>query len=117
MYTRDWDKALFCSAKNFLRSEAEFYLKSDAITHGLRTPNEGINRRYLKNWADVVDRICFGRTFGNSKFGSGSAVKVISTLGVRSPCHYTCKKSLDCHSFYKMKDQPMTMVKILRVET
>ena len=30
--------------------------------HGLRTPSEGINQRYLKNWADVVDNICFGRT-------------------------------------------------------
>ena len=38
--------------------------------HGLRTPNEGINQRYnLKNWADVTDKICFGRT---EKFGSGS---------------------------------------------
>ena len=27
--------------------------------HGLRTPNEGIN---LKIWADVADKICFGRT-------------------------------------------------------
>ena len=30
--------------------------------HGLRTRNEGINQRYLKNWADVADKICFGRT-------------------------------------------------------
>ena len=30
--------------------------------HGLRTPNEGINQRYLKSWADVADKICFGRT-------------------------------------------------------
>ena len=30
--------------------------------HGLRTPDEGINQRYLKNWADVADKICFGRT-------------------------------------------------------
>ena len=29
--------------------------------HGLRTTNEGINQRYLKNWADVADKICFGR--------------------------------------------------------
>ena len=29
-------------------------------THGLRTPNEGINQRYLKNCADVADKICFG---------------------------------------------------------
>ena len=28
--------------------------------HGLRTPNEGINRRNLKIWADVADEICFG---------------------------------------------------------
>ena len=25
------------------------------VEHGLRTPNEGINQRYLKNWADVAD--------------------------------------------------------------
>ena len=23
--------------------------------HGLRTPNEGINQKYLKTWADVAD--------------------------------------------------------------
>ena len=44
----------------------------DMITHkkyhGLRTPNEGINQRYLENWADVADKICFGRT---QKFGIG----------------------------------------------
>ena len=34
----------------------------DYMTHGLQTPNEGINPRYLKNWADVADKICFGRT-------------------------------------------------------
>ena len=36
--------------------------KLKLIIHGLRTPNEGINQRYLKNWADVADKICFGRT-------------------------------------------------------
>ena len=30
--------------------------------HGQRTPNEGINQRYLKNWAGVADEISFGRT-------------------------------------------------------
>ena len=30
--------------------------------HGLRTPNEAINQRNLKIWADVADKICFGRT-------------------------------------------------------
>ena len=29
---------------------------------GLRTPNEGINHRYLKNWADVADKICCRHT-------------------------------------------------------
>ena len=28
----------------------------------LRTPNEGINQRYLKNWADVADKICCRHT-------------------------------------------------------
>ena len=30
--------------------------------HGLRTHNEGINQRYLKNWADVADKICCRHT-------------------------------------------------------
>ena len=34
----------------------------DSLGHGLRTPNEGINQRNLKIWADVADKICFGRT-------------------------------------------------------
>ena len=36
--------------------------KPNAVTHRLPTPNEGITKRYLKNWADVADKICFGRT-------------------------------------------------------
>ena len=36
--------------------------------HGLRTPNEGINQLNLKIWANVADKICFGRTI---KFGIG----------------------------------------------
>ena len=30
--------------------------------HGLRTTNEDINQRYLKNWANAAEKICFGRT-------------------------------------------------------
>ena len=30
--------------------------------HGLRRPNEGINQRYLKKWADVADKICCRHT-------------------------------------------------------
>ena len=44
------------------------------LCHGLRTPNEGINLRYLKNWAEVADEICFGRT---QKFGSGSEFSAV----------------------------------------
>ena len=36
------------------------------LGHGLQTPNEGINQRNLKVWADVADKICFGCTY---KFG------------------------------------------------
>ena len=37
-------------------------LPHDPRIHGLRTPNEGINQRYLKNWADVADKICCRHT-------------------------------------------------------
>ena len=30
--------------------------------HGLRTPNDSINQRYLKNWADSADKICCRHT-------------------------------------------------------
>ena len=36
--------------------------KCYAKKHGLRTPNEDINQEFLKNWADVADKICFGCT-------------------------------------------------------
>ena len=32
------------------------------LRHGLWTPNEGMNQRNLIFWADVADKICFGRT-------------------------------------------------------
>ena len=35
---------------------------SELPSHGLRTPNEGINQRNPKIWADVADKIWFGRT-------------------------------------------------------
>ena len=33
-----------------------FQLPANPSAHGLRTPNEGRNQRYLKNWADVADK-------------------------------------------------------------
>ena len=45
-----------------------------SLDHGLRTPNEGINQRYLKNWADVADKICCRHT---KKVGSGSEFSAV----------------------------------------
>ena len=42
---------------HFLKKSVYF----NRFSHGLLTPNEGINERYL-NWADVADKICFGHT-------------------------------------------------------
>ena len=42
--------------------------------HRLWTPNEGIDQRNLKIWADVADKICFGRT---RRFGSGSGFSAV----------------------------------------
>ena len=41
---------------------AYMFLGYSYLDHGLLTPNEGINQRYLKKWANVADKICFGRT-------------------------------------------------------
>ena len=48
--------------------------RSKSTRHGLLTPNEGISERNLKIWADVADKICFGRT---KKFGSGSGFSAV----------------------------------------
>jgi hypothetical protein len=71
----------------FFSKKKNFFLLH---SHGLRIPNEGINQRYLKNWADVVDKICFG--LGYLKIWDwdwifGRAVTIFS-LGVRSPCSF-----------------------------
>ena len=29
----------------------------------LRTPNQDVNQRYLKNWADEADKTCLGRMY------------------------------------------------------
>ena len=56
----------------YLRPRSDTKCKHITITHGsnhgLRTPNERINQRNLKFWADVADKMCFGRTY---KFGIG----------------------------------------------
>ena len=42
----------------------QLFLEYVDTHHGLRTPNEGINQRYLKNWADVADKICVPTNLG-----------------------------------------------------
>jgi hypothetical protein len=61
--------------------------------HGLRTPNEGINQRNLKNWADVADKIMLRPylKIWDWDLIFGRAVKAISSLGVRSPCYKLSK--------------------------
>ena len=64
----------FFSMKNKFRKfrliyfENRYHAKFDCQYHGLRTPNEGINQRYLEILVDAADKICFGRT---EEFGIG----------------------------------------------
>ena len=63
MYVLYWNFLLICGIEikiNRRKSQSQFgFLKylnhcvsnMHGNTHGLRTPNEGINQRYLKNWA------------------------------------------------------------------
>ena len=55
-------KIIFNILYMYVDFQPKIFLFLDTPCHGLRTPNEGINRKYLKNWADVADRICFGHT-------------------------------------------------------
>ena len=71
--------------KAFLASHC---LNNNELSHGLRTPNEGINQRNLKFWADVADEIWLRQhlKIWDWDLIFGRAVKTISSLGVRSPC-------------------------------
>ena len=55
------DLSLFCIMAPSANGQGRFNL-DDTDSHGLQTPNEGINQRNLKFWVDVTDKICFGRT-------------------------------------------------------
>ena len=71
--------------------------------HGLRTPYEALNQRNLKNWVNVADQICFGRTY---KFGFGIEFlavqwKDISSLGFNSRCLTLFQLGRD--NFYHLK--------------
>ena len=51
---------LFSADATIFKKKITFFF--DLQNHGLRTPNEGKNQRNLKIWADVADKICFGRS-------------------------------------------------------
>ena len=59
--------------------------QTNHLLHRLWTPNEGINQRNLKFWANVANKIYFGRTY---KFGIriwfSNPVKAISSTDVHS---------------------------------
>jgi hypothetical protein len=67
------------------------------MIHGLRTPNDGINQRNLKNWADVAGKIMLWPylKIWDWDLIFGRAVKAISSLGVRSPCYDPYMKNLN----------------------
>ena len=46
----------------FVLSMQKLNLPIHRPTHRLRTPNEGKNQSYLKNWAGVADKICCRHT-------------------------------------------------------
>ena len=51
-----------CKVKNYKAQKIiSSNLRFDICNRKLRTPNEGIDQRYLKIWADVANKICFGR--------------------------------------------------------
>ena len=58
----DSDTLLQSAAHELIVMIIKIELVLKIFKHGLRTPNEGINQRNLKIWADVADKICFGRT-------------------------------------------------------
>ena len=83
------------------------------LTHGLRTPNEGINQRNLKTWEDVADKICFGRTFleVGVDFRPCSEGHFL-TRRPESVCRFQelllrCKKGLVLHYFLRMQTKLM----------
>ena len=78
------------------------------MENGLRTPNEGINQRNLKIWADVADKIYLGRTYlkiWDWELIFGHAVKVISSPGVRSPW-FKGSSVKDVSNFFCIFDTP-----------
>jgi hypothetical protein len=68
IHTRKRKKGTNIARKNkCMKQECKVQVHSKFSTdyrpsHRLWTPNEGIHQRNLKIWADVADKICFGRT-------------------------------------------------------
>ena len=80
---------IVCLFANMPNKKHYMYEKNNPVglRHGLRTPNEGINQRNLKFWANVADKICFGSTYSIWDWDLifSRAVMAISSPDVRSP--------------------------------
>ncbi len=69
-----------------LKTVSDFELEKHCQGHGLRTPNEGIYQRNLKFWVDVAEKYASAvPKIWDWDLIFGSAVKAISSTGVRSP--------------------------------
>ena len=51
----------------------------------LLSPNEGINQRNLKSWADVADKICYPKDFGEGVDFQPCSEGDFLTWGIHSP--------------------------------
>ena len=70
-------------------------------THGLRTPNEGINQRNLKIWANVANKLCLLHPrIWEWELIFGRAAKAISSSGLHSPWVYIFKRDLQTISLH-----------------
>ena len=56
---------------------------SNVIKYGLRTPNEGINQKYLKNWADAADKIYAPAVPNNLGLGQRYTYRVLQTIQMK----------------------------------
>ena len=70
------------------------HLKGSGVSHGLRTPNEDTNQRYLKNWADMANKYALAVP---EKLGVGlnfwPCSESYSSLGIRSQWGRRSKKA------------------------
>jgi hypothetical protein len=78
--------------------------------HGLRTPNEGINQRNLKIWQTKY-AMAVPKVLGvGVDFRPCSAVKAISSTGVRSPWGSSCHLDFTTYQIILDKNLCISMI-------